>query len=253
MTMQDGDHGRLHRPFSRSSSTYLISRATTVKKPDGSSTRDDVYIGCPQRQPVKRKVGMGIITLGFGAASALENRRRVGRAAIRVQSEAGSYGSTDEWAGQISGQVIADALLLASSALRRQARDGLSGQHFGGHGPTLPGLIAATGTGAKVVVITIDDGTNPLEAARIRLTQGVETYVGSANANGQVTFNVNDATWTIAITKAGYTYAGTTLTVVDGDKTPTYSMTAVSFSASAPGQSTGWVYCYDGTAMLKLM
>ena len=111
-------------------------------------------------------------------------------------------------------------------------------------GTTLPGLISNLGTGARTVLVTVDDGTDPLEAARVRLTQGVETYVGSTNINGQVTFNVDDATWTVAITKAGYTYAGTTLTV-DGDKTPTYSMTAVSFSASAPGQSTGWVYCYD--------
>ena len=111
-------------------------------------------------------------------------------------------------------------------------------------GTTLPGLIGNLGTGARTVLVTVDDGTDPLEAARVRLTQGVETYVGSTNINGQVTFNVDDATWTVAITKAGYTYAGTTLTV-DGDKTPTYSMTAVSFSASAPGQSTGWVYCYD--------
>ena len=192
---------------------------------------------------------MSIITLGFGATSAQEIAAAVWDEQRSGHTEAGSYGATDEWAGQISGQVIADALLLASSgvAAAGSVMDYLD-SILEDTGTTLPGLIAATGTGARVVVITIDDGTNPLEAARIRLTQGVETYVGSTNANGQVTFNVNDATWTIAITKAGYTYAGTTL-VVDGDKAPTYSMTAISFTASTPGQFTGqsmgWVYCYD--------
>jgi len=100
------------------------------------------------------------------------------------------------------------------------------------------------GGGARTVLITVNNGADPLENAKIRLTQGVETYVGETDASGQVTFNVDDATWVVAITKAGYTYTGTTL-VVDGDETPAYSMTAVSFSVSDPGKSTGWVYCYN--------
>lgn len=111
-------------------------------------------------------------------------------------------------------------------------------------GTTLPALIAGTGTGARTVTITVNDGTDPLENARVRLTEGANTVVGSTDVNGQVTFNRDDATYTVAITKAGYTFAGTSL-IVDGNETPTYSMAAVSFSASDPGQSTGWVYCYD--------
>lgn len=100
------------------------------------------------------------------------------------------------------------------------------------------------GAGARTVLVTVDDGTDPLEVAKVRLAQGTETYVGDTNASGQITFNVNDATWTVAITKPGYTFAGATL-IVDDDKTPTYSMTAVAVSASGPDQSTGYVYCYN--------
>jgi hypothetical protein len=42
-------------------------------------------------------------------------------------------------------------------------------------------------------------------------------------------FNLDDATYTVGITKSGYSYAGTTL-IVDGTETRTYSMTAVSIT-----------------------
>lgn len=100
------------------------------------------------------------------------------------------------------------------------------------------------GTGARTVVITVNDGTTVLQGAKVRLTEGANTFVGTTNTSGQVTFNLNDATYTIAITKAGYTYSGSTI-VVDGNETKTCSMTAVSFSVSDPGKSTGWVYCYS--------
>ena len=98
-----------------------------------------------------------------------------------------------------------------------------------------------TGIGARTVTITVNDGTNALESAKVRLTKGAETYVSTTNTSGQITFNIDDGTWTVAISLVGHTYAGTTL-VVDGDEAVTYSMTQTTFTASDPGFVTG--YCY---------
>jgi len=82
-----------------------------------------------------------------------------------------------------------------------------------------------SGNGARTVTVTVDDGSDPIESALVRFTKGTETYVQNTNASGNCTFNLDDGTWTVAISRAGYTYSGTTQ-VVDGNETVTYSMTA---------------------------
>ncbi len=98
-------------------------------------------------------------------------------------------------------------------------------------GTTLPaqisGISGGSGSGARTVTITVNDGTTALQNALIRLTEGANTFTATTNSSGVATFNVDDATYTVAITKSGYSYAGTTL-VVDGTETRTYSMTQVS-------------------------
>lgn len=87
-----------------------------------------------------------------------------------------------------------------------------------------------TGTGARTVTVTVNDGSDPLESARVRFTKGAATYVQSTDASGNATFNLDDGTYTVAISLVGYTYAGSSQ-VVDGDETPTYSMTALTITA----------------------
>jgi hypothetical protein len=86
---------------------------------------------------------------------------------------------------------------------------------------------AGAGTGARTVTITVNDGTNALQNAIVRFTEGANTFRALTNASGVAVFNLDDATYTVAVTKSGYTYAGTTM-VVNGTETATYSMTAVS-------------------------
>jgi len=107
-----------------------------------------------------------------------------------------------------------------------------------------------TGSGARTVVFTINDGATVLQNATIRLTEGVNTYRGVTDVSGNVTFNVDDATYTIAITKSGYTYAGSSL-IVSADATPTLSLTIVAPSASSAGFSTGYMYTYDLNGILE--
>lgn len=94
-------------------------------------------------------------------------------------------------------------------------------------------------TGARTVTITVDDSTNPVENATVRLTQGAQTEALQTDANGQVTFNLDDATYTVAITKLGYTYGGSSL-VVTGDATLTISISEIT-GASATDAAYGWV------------
>lgn len=107
------------------------------------------------------------------------------------------------------------------------------------------------GSGARTCVLTVQtSGAVAIQGATIRVTRNSVSHTQTTNASGQATFNLDDGTWTVAITAAGYTYNGTTL-VVDGDETATYTMTANNISApSAPNRSVGTLLCLgtDGTA-----
>ena len=108
--------------------------------------------------------------------------------------------------------------------------------------------VANTGQGARTVTITVDDGTNSLENAMVRLTSGAESYNGAANASGVVTLQVDDATWDIDITHTLHTFTSTTL-VVDGNKAETYSMTAVALAASDVDKTTGYTYTLNSSGV----
>lgn len=101
------------------------------------------------------------------------------------------------------------------------------------------------GTGARTVTITVNDGSNPVQSASVRLTKGVESYIGLTAANGQITFNVDDGTWTVAITRTGYTFAGASLVVATPSVNQTYSMTQTAITPSSPGLTTGYLTAYD--------
>jgi hypothetical protein len=104
--------------------------------------------------------------------------------------------------------------------------------------------VAATGTGGRTVTVTVtDEDAGPLENAFVRLTAGAETFFGYTDDDGELVFNVNDATYVVAITKPGYQFAGDTL-AVDGDETPDpYVMEQVVIpAATEPGQTTAYTY-----------
>lgn len=109
---------------------------------------------------------------------------------------------------------------------------------------------STTGSGARTVTVTVNDGSTALQNARVRMTEGANTYTALTNASGVATFNLDDATYTVAITKAGYSYAGTTL-VVDGNETVTYSMSATSITPSNPNLVTGYYTCYSELGVVE--
>jgi hypothetical protein len=103
---------------------------------------------------------------------------------------------------------------------------------------------AGAGTGARLVTITVNDGTTVLQNAVVRLTEGGNTYRALTNVSGVATFNVDDATYAVAISKVGYSYAGTTI-VVNGVETATYSMTAINVTPGSGDLTTGYLTCLD--------
>jgi hypothetical protein len=105
-------------------------------------------------------------------------------------------------------------------------------------------ISAGLGTGARTVSITVNDGTNPLQGATVRLSRTGETYVGLTSSSGTIVFNVNDGTWSVGITRSGNSFTGATL-VVGGATTVTYSMTPVIIAPSSPGYTTGYLTVLD--------
>lgn len=101
---------------------------------------------------------------------------------------------------------------------------------------------ATGGTGARTVTITVNDGAAALENANVRLSQGAESYVLATNVSGVAVFALDDATWSVTITKPGYTFTPTTI-LVNGNTTATYSLTSVSILPSDPDKVTGYLYC----------
>ncbi len=103
-------------------------------------------------------------------------------------------------------------------------------------------LTPSGGDGARTVVVTVTDGTNPLVNAAVRATDanGVTSWALRTDENGQCTFTLGDDTWTLAASLTGYSHESEKL-VVDGDKTPTLEMTLV----AVPGPSdSNFCSCY---------
>lgn len=100
-------------------------------------------------------------------------------------------------------------------------------------------LTDGAGTGANSVAITVNDGTSSLQNALVRVTNGAESYVWPTNEFGVVTFNLDDANWSLGITKPGFQFAPVTL-IVNGAEAATYAMMAVTITPSASDRTT----CY---------
>jgi hypothetical protein len=81
-----------------------------------------------------------------------------------------------------------------------------------------------------------------VEGAKVRLTKAAESYLGTTNVSGQVTFNVDDGSWIVGITSPNTTFAGAVL-AVSGNLSQSYNVTAISITPSSPGNVTGYWLC----------
>jgi len=141
-----------------------------------------------------------------------------------------------------------DAMTLTTgerSAIASEVNTTLSAEHGAGSWES-----GGAGSGARTVTVTVTDGTDPLEGARVRLTRNLESYVLSTDTSGQAVFNLDDGTWQLAVTLAGYQYSGSTITV-NGDESVAVVMTAVTLPpASDPSLANCYLYTYDAEGAL---
>lgn len=107
-----------------------------------------------------------------------------------------------------------------------------------------------TSTGARTITITVTDGTDPVQSASVRLTMGVDTALAVTNASGVAVLNVDDGTWTVAITRSGYSFAGASL-VVSANASQSYTVTAVVITPSDPDMVTGYATCYSELGVVE--
>ena len=97
------------------------------------------------------------------------------------------------------------------------------------------------------VTITVDDGTNPVEGALVRLSKPGDTGILMADANGEVEFSADDATWTVTITANGFELFSTADLVVNGDETVTYSLSALAITPGTGDETTGYLTVLDAS------
>lgn len=130
------------------------------------------------------------------------------------------------------------------------ARTGADGDTLETLSDQLDGLATSSGSGGFTLTITVNDGTNNLQNALVRVKEGVTDLRVLTNSSGQAVFSVDAATYNIYITKSGYQFTPTTL-AVSADASQTYSMTAVAITPSAENTVTGYHICYDSSANPK--
>lgn len=147
------------------------------------------------------------------------------------------------WLGAIAGKTAdtstrAEINATTAGTSYNETTDSLEAVRDRGDAAWITG--SSSDTGARTITITVNDGTNPLQGAKVRVRQGSENYVKETNASGVVTFNLDDFTWNVAITKPQYEFTATTLVVNGSTSPPTYSMTLVSLTPSDADKVTGY-------------
>jgi len=188
-----------------------------LRKSDGTLLNTGGDAMTEQEDDAENLTGVFTATLG-------EARTGLGPLAVRICAGAETADNLLYDGFLVEGTTVIDAVMRAeldSSSLRSAL--GMSDADLDAQlDAILAAASAGAGTGARTVTITVNDGTTALQNAVVRLTEGSNTFRALTNASGVATFNLDDATYTVAVTKSGYTYAGTTL-VVDGTETATYT------------------------------
>ncbi len=163
--------------------------------------------------------------------------------------------SLKNWLGSIAGKT-ADATTLAeinattAGATYTGITDSL--QAIRDRGDAAWGGGGSSLTGANVVTITIDDGTDPVPGALVRVTAGAETDVKRTDASGVVVFSLDDNTWTISATASRLSFTPTTLAVTT-TTTATYSMDAATPTGDTWATGNDLVVYYDAQTIGQML
>ena len=153
--------------------------------------------------------------------------------------------SLANWLGAIAGKT-------ADSTTRTQINATAAGANFNETTDSLEAIrdrgdaawitgATGQGSGARIVTITVrDSSASPVEAATVRVYRAGETYAGVTNASGVTSFSLDDATFTVAITAAGFSFTPVSL-VVSGNVSQTYTLTSTGgVTPSVAPRTTGF-------------
>jgi hypothetical protein len=153
--------------------------------------------------------------------------------------------SLANWLGAIAGKT-------ADSTTRSQINATTAGANFNETTDSLEAIrdrgdaawitgATGQGSGARIVTITVrDSSASPVEAATVRVYRAGETYAGVTNASGVTSFSLDDATFTVAITAAGFSFTPVSL-VVSGNVSQTYTLTSTGgVTPSVAPRTTGF-------------
>lgn len=138
---------------------------------------------------------------------------------------------------------------LTNDTIADQVWEEILADHSGTAGSTAEKLNSISGTaGSRSIDFTIDDGSSGVPGALITVLNAAADAVitvGTCDANGLKTLPLNDATYTVRVTAAGYALADQAL-VVSADAAVGYSMTAFAApSPSDPDNCTLYGYTAD--------
>jgi hypothetical protein len=163
--------------------------------------------------------------------------------------------SLAKWLGVLAGKT-ADATtrgeinLTPAGASYNETTDSL--EAIRDRGDDAWGTGTGQGTGARIVTITVrDSSANPVEAATVRVYRAGETYAGATNASGVTSFSLDDATFTVAITAAGFSFTPVSL-VVSGNVSQTYTLTSTGgVTPSVAPRTTGFWTCLSALGVAE--
>lgn len=113
---------------------------------------------------------------------------------------------------------------------------------------------SGSGTGAYAITVTVNDGSTALQNVNVRAVEGINAFTALTDASGQVSFSLDAATYTLTLTKDGYSYTPTSKTVT-GSHTGTlnaiHSMSLITAPTATGTQSACSIYTYDEHGALK--
>lgn len=110
---------------------------------------------------------------------------------------------------------------------------------------------ASDGRGLYVVTITVNDGTDPIENASVRVSRPGVDAVRLTNSSGVAKFLLDNADYDVALVATGFDSSAESLTV-SGVTSDTYTMTEISVTPPPSALfATGMLLVYDETGELE--
>jgi hypothetical protein len=195
-----------------------------------------------------------------GALVALAANQHVIVDSGTITAYTGNTAQTGDVYGLISGLISAGAFT-AAALINTPAVGGLSEadvRHAIGMGSAnldvqLAAIAATTSPGPFTVTVTVTDTLSvPLQNARVAYSEGVNRFYGITDALGVVTLNVNAATYVVAASKDGYSFAGGT-SVITADTSDTIVMTEVVVVPPAdPALCTVYIAVKNGGTLVAI-